>query len=248
MKKTILITGGGRGIGAATARLLAQQGHAICINYASNQATAQAVVDDIQAAGGQAWCVAADVSQADQVQALFEFVDRECPPLHALVNNAGIVAPYARVEGMDAARFQRVFATNVMGSFMCAQAAVARLSTRHGGAGGCIVNLSTAFVKTGAPGMAVDYAASKSAIETFTIGLAREVATEGIRVNAVRPGLIDTEIHAAAGDADRANKAKDFVPMKRAGRAEEVAQAIAWLVSDASSYSTGAVVDVSGGV
>jgi NAD(P)-dependent dehydrogenase (short-subunit alcohol dehydrogenase family) len=141
-----------------------------------------------------------------------------------------------------------VFATNVMGSFMCAQAAVARLSTRHGGAGGCIVNLSTAFVKTGAPGMAVDYAASKSAIETFTIGLAREVATEGIRVNAVRPGLIDTEIHAAAGDADRANKAKDFVPMKRAGRAEEVAQAIAWLVSDASSYSTGAVVDVSGGV
>ena len=156
MKKTILITGGGRVIGAATARLLAQQGHAICINYASNQSTAQAVVKDIQAAGGQAWCMAADVSQADQVQALFAFVDRECPPLHALVNNAGIVAPYARVEGMDVARFQRVFATNVMGSFMCAQAAVARMSTRHGGTGGSIVNLSTAFVKTGAPGMAVD--------------------------------------------------------------------------------------------
>mgnify|MGYP006281143407 CR=1 FL=1 len=244
MQKTILITGGGRGIGAATARLLARQGHAICINYASNQTTAQAVVDEIQAAGGQAWCVAADVSQADQVQALFEFVDRECPPLHALVNNAGIVAPYARVEGMDLARLQRVFATNVMGSFLCAHAALARLSTRHGGAGGSIVNLSTAFVKTGAPGMAVDYAASKSAIETFTIGLAREVAAEGVRVNAV----IDTDIHAAAGDPERANKAKDFVPMKRAGRAEEVAQAIAWLVSDAASYSTGAVVDVSGGV
>jgi len=248
MKKTILITGGGRGIGAATARLLAQQGHAICINYASNQTTALAVVQDIQAAGGQAWCVAADVSRADQVQALFEFVDRHCPPLHALVNNAGIVAPYARVEGMDLARLQRVFATNVMGSFLCAHAALARLSTRHGGAGGSIVNLSTAFVKTGAPGMAVDYAASKSAIETFTIGLAREVAAEGVRVNAVRPGLIDTDIHAAAGDPERANKAKDFVPMKRAGRAEEVAQAIAWLVSDAASYCTGAVVDVSGGV
>ncbi len=248
MNKNVLVTGGSRGIGAATARLLASQGWRVCINFVSQVEAAQAVVDDISRAGGQALMVAADVSQPDQVQRMFEFIDREMGVLHGLVNNAGVIAPMIRFEDMEPARWNRILGTNLLGTMMCAHAAVRRMSTRHGGAGGAIVNLSTALTRSGAPGMYVDYAAAKSAIETLTVGLAREVAGDGIRVNCVRPGLIDTEIHASGGDPGRAAKAKDFVPLKRAGLATEVAQAIAWLLSEQASYTTGGFIDVSGGV
>ena len=207
MNKNVLVTGGSRGIGAATARLLASQGWRVCINFVSQVEAAQAVVDDISRAGGQALMVAADVSQPDQVQRMFEFIDREMGVLHGLVNNAGVIAPMIRFEDMEPARWNRILGTNLLGTMMCAHAAVRRMSTRHGGAGGAIVNLSTALTRSGAPGMYVDYAAAKSAIETLTVGLAREVAGDGIRVNCVRPGLIDTEIHASGGDPGRAAKA-----------------------------------------
>lgn len=248
MNKNVLVTGGSRGIGAATARLLASQGWRVCVNYVSQAEAAQAVVDDIGRAGGQALMVAADVSQPEQVQRMFEFIDREMGALHGLVNNAGVIAPMIRFEDMEPARWSRILGTNLLGTMACAHAAVRRMSTRFGGAGGAIVNLSTALTRSGAPGMYVDYAAAKSAIETLTVGLAREVAGDGIRVNCVRPGLIDTDIHASGGDPGRAAKAKDFVPLKRAGQANEVAQAIAWLLSEQASYTTGSFIDVSGGV
>lgn len=244
---TVLVTGGSRGIGAAACRLLAAQGHAIAVNYARDAAAAEALVARIQADGGRALAMQADVADAGQVEAMFARIDRELPRLSGLVNNAGVVDLPARVDEMDAARLQRMFAINVFGSFFCAREALRRLSTKHGGRGGAIVNLSSAAARLGSPGQYVDYAAAKGAIDTFTVGLAREVATEGVRVNAIRPGIIETEIHASGGLPDRVKQMAPLVPMQRAGSADEVAQAIVWLLSDAASYTTGAILDVSGG-
>jgi len=245
--RCVLVTGGGRGIGAATAWLCAQQGWAVAVNYAADAAAANTVVERIRNAGGRALACQADVADEAQVMSMFARIDAELPPLSALVNNAGVVDLPARVDGMSLPRLQRMFAINVFGSFLCAREAVKRMSTRHGGQGGTIVNLSSAAARLGAPGQYVDYAAAKGAIDTFTLGLAKEVALEGIRVNAVRPGIIETDIHASGGQPDRAQQMAPLVPMQRAGSAEEVAQAIVWLMSDASSYTTGAVIDVSGG-
>ena len=246
-QRSVLVTGGSRGIGAATSLLCAQQGWAVAVNYASGAAPAAALVAQIRAAGGTALALQADVSDEAQVLAMFATLERELPPLGALVNNAGVVDVQARVDVMSLQRWQRMFAINVFGSFLCAREAVKRLSTKHGGRGGAIVNLSSAASRLGAPGQYVDYAAAKGAIDVFTMGLAKEVALEGIRVNAVRPGIIDTEIHASGGLPDRAKQMAPLVPMQRAGSAEEVAQAIVWLLSEASSYTTGSIVDVTGG-
>ena len=248
MNTNVLITGGSRGIGAASARLLASQGWRVCINYVSQAQAAEQLADEISRSGGQAATVAANVADTDAVLRMFDWIDREFGPLHALVNNAGVIAPMMRLEEMEPARWSHIISTNLLGTMMCAREAVRRMSTARGGAGGAIVNLSTALTRSGAPGMYVDYAAAKSAIETLTVGLAREVARDGVRVNCVRPGLIDTEIHASGGDAQRAAKAKDFVPLQRAGQAQEVAQAIAWLLSEQASYTTGSFIDVAGGV
>ena len=245
--RTLLVTGGGRGIGAACSLLCARQGWAVAVNYTNDARAARAVVGQIRAAGGTALEIRADVANEAQVLAMFESVERELPPLGGLVNNAGVVDVVCRVDAMSLARLQRMFAINVFGSFLCAREAVKRLSTAHGGPGGAIVNVSSAAARLGSPGMYVDYAAAKAAIDTFTLGLAREVAAEGIRVNAVRPGIIDTDIHASGGQADRVRQLVPQLPMQRAGRADEVAQAIAWLLSDAASYTTGTIIDVSGG-
>ena len=245
--RTVLVTGGSRGIGAATAWLCAQHGWTVAVNYAHDRAAADRVVERIRAAGGTARALQADVADEAQVLRLYETIDRELPRLGALVNNAGVVDRPARVDEMTAARIDRMFAINTRGSILCAREAVRRLSTRHGGRGGAIVNLSSVAARLGAPGQYVDYAAAKGAIDAFTVGLAREVATEGIRVNAVRPGIIETEIHASGGLPDRAREMAPSVPMQRAGSAEEVAQAILWLLSDAASYTTGAVIEVTGG-
>lgn len=243
---TIVVTGGGRGIGAATARLAAERGYAVCVNYLRDAESAAQVVAQIKAAGGRAMAVQGDVASEADVVRLFDGA-AELGPVTALVNNAGILERQTRLDDMDAGRFTRVFATNITGSFLCAREAVRRMSTRHGGKGGGIVNVSSMAAKLGAPGEYVDYAASKGAIDTLTIGLAREVAEEGIRVNAVRPGVIRTAIHASGGEPGRVDRVKLAVPMKRGGEPEEVAQAILWLLSDESSYSTGALIDVSGG-
>ena len=245
--RSVLVTGGSRGIGAATALRCAREGWAVAVNYTHDAAAADAIVQRIRADGGIALAVQADVSDEAQVLAMFARIDAELPVLGGLVNNAGVVDVAARVDAMSLARLQRMFAINVFGSMLCAREAVKRLSTRHGGRGGVIVNLSSAAARLGSPGQYVDYAAAKGAIDTFTVGLAKEVATEGIRVNAVRPGIIQTEIHASGGQPDRVRQIAPQVPMQRAGSADEVAQAIVWLLSDASSYTTGAVIDVSGG-
>ena len=245
--RTVLITGGSRGIGAAAAWLCAQQGWAVAVNYANDAKAAHGVVERIRSAGGTALALQADVADEAQVLAMFETLDRELPPLGALVNNAGVVDLPSRVDAMSLQRLQRMFAINVFGTFMCSREAVKRMSTRHGGAGGGIVNLSSAAARLGAPGQYVDYAAAKGAIDSFTVGLAKEVALEGIRVNAVRPGIIATDIHASGGQPDRAREMAPMVPMQRAGSADEVAQAIVWLLSDASSYTSAAVIDVTGG-
>ena len=244
---TVIVTGGSRGIGAAACRALAERGHAVAINYTRDAGAAEALANELRARGAKALAVQADVADAAQVAALFARVDRELPPLAGLVNNAGVVDLPARVDEMDAARLQRMFAINVFGSFHCAREAVRRMSTKHGGRGGAIVNVSSAAARLGSPGQYVDYAAAKGAIDTFTIGLAREVATEGVRVNAIRPGIIETDIHASGGLPERAKQMAPMVPMQRAGSADEVAQAIVWLLSDAASYTTGAILDVSGG-
>jgi len=246
-QRTVLVTGGGRGIGAATSLLCARHGWAVAVNYASGETAAAAIVAQIRAAGGTALAVQADVSDEAQVLAMFATLDRELPPLGALVNNAGVVDVQARVDVMSLPRLQRMFAINVFGSFLCAREALKRLSTKHGGHGGAIVNLSSAASRIGAPGQYVDYAAAKGAIDVFTMGLAKEVALEGVRVNAVRPGIIETDIHASGGLPDRAKQMAPLVPMQRAGSAEEVAQAVLWLMSEASSYTTGSIVDVTGG-
>ncbi|TNF58273.1 MAG: SDR family oxidoreductase [Burkholderiales bacterium] len=245
--RVLLVTGGGRGIGAATARLAASQGWSVAVNFVGNSLAADEVVRTIRADGGHAITVQADVSDEGQVRRMFEKVDAKLGRLSGLVNNAGVVDVSARVDEMDAARIRRMFDINVLGSFLCAGEAVRRMSTRHGGGGGAIVNVSSAASRLGSPGQYVDYAASKGAIDAFTIGLAKEVAAEGVRVNAVRPGLIETDIHASGGLPDRVNQLKVQVPMQRGGTAEEVAQAIVWLLSDAASYTTMSLLDVSGG-
>ena len=247
MNKVLLVTGGGRGIGAASALLAARQGWAVAVNYTTHSLAADEVVRRIRAAGGTAITAQADVSDEAQVLRMFEKVDAKLGRLNGLVNNAGVVDVTARVDEMSAARWRRMFDINVFGSFVCAREAVRRMSTRHGGEGGAIVNVSSAASRLGSPGQYVDYAASKGAIDAFTIGLAREVAAEGIRVNAVRPGLIETEIHASGGLPDRVNDLRHQVPMQRGGSADEVAQAIVWLLSDAASYTTMSLMDVSGG-
>jgi NAD(P)-dependent dehydrogenase (short-subunit alcohol dehydrogenase family) len=241
-----IVTGGSRGIGRAVSLLLAERGYAICLSYVSDSAAAQAVVDAITAKGGKALAVRSDVGVEADVLALFQAAD-ELGRLAALVNNAGVVDLKSDVADMSAARLQRMMNTNVVGSFLCAREAVRRMSTKRGGAGGAIVNLSSVAARLGGPGQFVDYAASKGAIDTLTIGLAREVAGEGIRVNAVAPGIIATEIHASGGEPDRVERLGPGVPMGRAGTAEEVAAPIAWLISEEASYTTGAILDVGGG-
>ena len=247
MSQLVLITGGSRGIGAATALLAARQGYAVAVNYSANSLAADEVVRQIRQAGGQAMAVQADVASEAQVVAMFEKIDAKFGRLSALVNNAGVVDRTTRVEAVTLPRLQRMFEVNVFGSFLCAREAVRRMSTRHGGAGGAIVNISSVAARLGAPGQYVDYAAAKGAIDTFTVGLAKEVATEGIRVNAVRPGLIETEIHASGGLPNRAWDLAPQVPMQRPGSAEEVAESILWLLGDGASYTTGTLLDVAGG-
>ena len=247
MQPIVLITGASRGIGAATALLAAQKGYAVAVNYTSNSLAADEVVRQIRAGGGTAITVQADVAVEAQVLAMFEKVDARLGPLSALVNNAGIVDVACRVDGMNVARLQRMFTTNIIGSFVCAREAVKRMSTKYGGAGGSIVNVSSAAARIGSPGQYVDYAASKGAIDTFTLGLAKEVAAEGIRVNGVRPGIIDTDIHASGGEPGRAQRVAPQIPMQRPGTSLEVAQAILWLMGQEASYTTGALLDVAGG-
>lgn len=247
MKKVMLITGASRGIGAATASLAAQQGYAVAVNYRRDEAAANAVVESILAEGGEAIAIAADVAVEAQVVRLFETLDERLGRISALVNNAGILERQGPVESMDAERLARVFSVNVYGSFICAREAIKRMSTAHGGTGGAIVNVSSMAARLGAPNEYVDYAAAKAAIDTFTLGLAKEVGGQGIRVNAVRPGVIRTDIHASGGEPGRVDRVKSSVPLQRGGEAEEVAEAILWLLSDKASYSSGALLDVSGG-
>ena len=242
MKKVMLVTGGGRGIGAATARLAAKSGYAVCVNYLRDKAAAEALAKDI---GGIA--VPADVASEADVVRLFETMDAKLGCITALVNNAGVVDKGARVEAINTARLQRMFAINVFGSFLCAREAIKRMSKRHGGAGGAIVNVSSVAARFGGPGEYVDYAAAKGAIDTFTIGLAKELGGEGIRVNAVRPGIINTEIHASSGDPARLGRIGAAAPVGRYGEPEEIATAILWLLSDEAAYTSGALLDVAGG-
>jgi NAD(P)-dependent dehydrogenase (short-subunit alcohol dehydrogenase family) len=247
MNKVLLVTGGSRGIGAATALLAAGQGWSVAVNYTANSLAADEVVRQIRGAGGKAIAVQADVADEAQVVRMYEHIDAKLGRVSGLVNNAGVVDVSARVDEMSVARWKRMFDINVIGSLICAREAVRRMSTRYGGEGGSIVNVSSAAARLGSPGQYVDYAAAKGAIDAFTLGLAKEVGAEGIRVNAVRPGLIDTEIHASGGLPDRVKNLQHLVPMQRGGTADEVAQSIVWLLSDAASYTTMSLIDVSGG-
>ncbi|MGD1854457.1 MAG: SDR family oxidoreductase [Leptolyngbyaceae cyanobacterium] len=247
MEPIIVITGGSRGIGAATAYLAAERGYGVCVNYRRNHQAANAVVEKIRQNGGQGVAIAADIAIESEVTSLFHKVDRQLGPVTALVNNAGILEQQMRVENLDATRLNRVFTTNITGSFLCAREAIKRMSTKYGGVGGAIVNVSSVAARLGAPGEYVDYAASKAAVDAMTIGLAKEVAAEGIRVNAVRPGFIYTDIHADGGEPQRVDRVKVSLPMQRGGQPIEVAQAILWLLSNEASYTTGAFIEVAGG-
>ena len=247
MRKVLLVTGGSRGIGAATSILAAQKGWAVAVNYTSNAQAADDVVAQIKKAGGEAMSVQADVANEAQVLSMFEKVRANFGPLQGLVNNAGVVDVSAKLDQMSMDRWRRMFDINVLGSMLCAREAIRQMSTLHGGKGGSIVNLSSAAARLGGPGQYVDYAAAKGAIDSFTLGLSKEVAAEGIRVNAIRPGLIDTDIHASGGVPNRVIELEHLVPAKRGGSAMEVAQAIVWLLSDEASYTTMSLIDVSGG-
>ena len=246
-RRVLLVTGGSRGIGAATVRLAAERGYDVCINYRANAEAAARTVEDARRAGARAVAVQGDIAVEADVVRLFATCDAELGRVSALVNNAAILETQTRLDTIDAARLARVFGTNVFGAFLCAREAVRRMSTRHGGTGGAIVNVSSGASRMGSPGEYIDYAATKGALDTMTLGLAREVATEGIRVNAVLAGHIYTELHASGGEPNRVERVKSQVPMGRGGRPEEVAQAILWLLSDDASYTTGALVDVAGG-
>ena len=247
MRKVLLVTGGSRGIGAATSILAAQKGWAVAVNYTSNAQAADDVVAQIKKAGGEAMSVQADVANEAQVLSMFEKVRANFGPLQGLVNNAGVVDVSAKLDQMSMDRWRRMFDINVLGSMLCAREAIRQMSTLHGGKGGSIVNLSSAAARLGGPGQYVDYAAAKGAIDSFTLGLSKEVAAEGIRVNAVRPGLIETDIHASGGLPNRVKDLQHLVPAKRGGSAEEVAEGIVWLLSDEASYTTMSLIDVSGG-
>jgi NAD(P)-dependent dehydrogenase (short-subunit alcohol dehydrogenase family) len=247
MSKLMLVTGASRGIGAATARLAAERGYAVCVNYRSRRDAADAVVAAIARAGGKALAVGADVASEADVARMFDTAEKALGPVSVLVNNAGILEQQMRLEDMSLARLERVLAANVTGTFLCSREAVRRMSKRRGGAGGAIVNVSSMAARLGSPGEYVDYAAAKGAVDALTIGLAKEVAADGVRVNAVRPGLIYTDIHASGGEPGRVERLKDAVPLKRGGQPEEVARAILWLASDEASYVTGSFIDVSGG-
>ena len=247
MSEVMIVTGGSRGIGAATARIAAARGYDVCVNYRQDAAAAASVVADIEKAGRRAIAVAGDMSSEKDVVNLFETSDAQLGPLKVLINNAGIVGAQSRVEDYTLERLQQMFAINITGAFLCVREAVRRMSTRNGGTGGAIVNVSSAAARLGAPNEYVDYAASKGAMDSMTIGLSKEVAAEGIRVNAVRPGLIYTDIHASGGEPGRVERLKEGVPMQRGGEADEVARVILWLASDESSYTTGSLVECSGG-
>ena len=247
MNPVLLVTGGSRGIGAATALLAARQGWAVAVNYTQNAAAANAIVQQIKSGGGQAVSIQADVGEEAQIKHLFAQVDTQLGRLTGFVNNAGVLDVAVRVDELSWERAERIMRINVVGAMICAREAVLRMSTKHGGKGGAIVNLSSVAARLGAPGQYVDYAASKGAIDTFNLGLAKEVAAEGIRVNAVRPGIIDTDIHASGGIPDRAKTMAPMIPMLRPGTADEVAQSIVWLLSNAASYVTGANLEVTGG-
>ncbi len=247
MKKVILVTGGSRGIGAATVIQAAQQGYAVCVNYHKGEAQARALADKITGLGAEAMIYGADIGDEQQVVQMYQAIDKKLGRVTALVNNAGILEQQTRLEHLDAARLQRILTTNVIGSFICAREAVKRMSTKLGGLGGAIVNVSSGAARTGSPGEYVDYAASKGAVDTMTIGLAKEVAAEGIRVNCVRPGLIYTQMHASGGEPGRVDRLRDRIPMKRGGSSEDVANAILWLLSEQAAYSTGTFIDVTGG-
>jgi len=246
-ERVAIVTGSSRGIGAAAARLLAKQGYRICVNYRSDETAAKAVVSELASCGATAIAVQADVSNEDDTIRMFEITDQKLGPITALVNNAGILLPQMRVEEMSASRINQVLATNVTGAFLCCREAVKRMSTRHGGGGGSIVNVSSAAARIGAAGEYVDYAASKGAIDTLTKGLSIEVAADGIRVNCVRPGFIYTEMHADGGEPNRVDRLADSLPMKRGGTPEEVAHSIVWLLSDDASYVTGTFIEAAGG-
>jgi NAD(P)-dependent dehydrogenase (short-subunit alcohol dehydrogenase family) len=247
MQGAVLVTGASRGIGAATARAIATAGYPVVVNYARQAEAAAGLVSDIEKSGGKAVAVQADVAREEDVLRMFASIDDRFGSLVGLVNNAGIIRPQMRLDAMTSERFAQIMAVNVIGTLLCAREAVKRMSTAHGGAGGSIVNLSSVAARLGAPGEYVDYAASKGAIDTFTIGLAREVAAEGIRVNAVRPGIIQTDIHASGGDPGRVARIGPTVPMGREGQPDEIAAAVLWLLSDAASYVSGTILDVTGG-
>ncbi|MFL9948800.1 SDR family oxidoreductase [Paraburkholderia agricolaris] len=247
MTKAVLITGGSRGIGRATARLLGAQGWSVGVNYAQNLAAARETVADVERAGSQALAIAGDVASETDVIAMFDALEQKFGRLDALVNNAGIVAPSSQLADMELARLKRMFDVNVLGAYLCAREAARRMSTARGGAGGVIVNISSAAARLGSPNEYIDYAGSKGAVDTLTIGLAKELGPQGVRVNAVRPGLIDTDIHASGGKPERAAQLGATTPLGRPGSANEVAESIVWLLSDAASYVTGALLDVTGG-